>query len=147
MKLNKTYTILLIWVMHFYIFYGLTTLYQHYQSETLHTTFWDIKSSLEFILFVPIVSIMLGIYYPIFVSIILMIILVEYKKIKIYKSFLISLLFFFIAYLILFLQYNNYLQYDFEWVVCLISLIISAILVKFIFGKTMNRLNKQYNLK
>lgn len=83
MKLNKTYTIILVWIIHFYLFYSLTTIYEQYDSGTLHTTFWDLKSSLEFILSVPIISIMLGIYYPIFLSIILMIYFIEKRKYKI----------------------------------------------------------------
>ncbi len=146
MKLNKTYTVVLTWLIHFYVFYGMNILYQHYQSDVLHITFKDIKSSLEFILFVPIVSIMLGIYYPIFLSVIVMIVLVEYKKYKIFKSYILSILFFFIVYLFLFTRVN-YLKYDLEWIVSLISLIITSLIIYIVFKKTFARIDKEYNLK
>jgi hypothetical protein len=105
MKPNKTYTLILLWLLHFYIFYILTGLYFMYETDGLHTRFYNFKSTIEFVLFVPIGSIVFGIYYTIFLSIILMIILVEYKKYKIFKSYLISIVFFYIGYFILFAKF------------------------------------------
>ncbi|MDN3672337.1 hypothetical protein QWY99_04600 [Flavobacterium branchiarum] len=118
----------------------------NYQSGTLDATFYDFKNSLLFLVGIPIFSALLGLYCPIFFAIILMIVLIEYKKIKIFKSYIISIIFFFIGYLILFVQVNS-IKYDLEWVICLISLIIASLIVFIVFKKTFTRLDKKYNLR
>lgn len=146
MQLNKTYTIVLMWLVHFYIFYGIVIIYANYESDTLHTAFRDFKSSVGFIISIPIVSLLLGVYYPIFLAIIVMIILINYKKFKFYKSYLISMIFFYIGFLILFLQINS-LKYDFDWIICLISTIITNIAIFIFFRKAFIRLDTEYSLR
>ena len=145
MKLNKTKTIVLLWIFHFYIFYGITTVCTQYQLDTLHTTFRSFKKSIEFLIMIPLFSIMLGIYYTIFLSIILMIVLIENKKFKIFKSYLISIAFFYISFIALLLYDHYFISIDIP-LVTLIALIITGTIIKLVFNKTFKRLDAEYNL-
>lgn len=144
MKKNKTYTIILLWILHFYIFYGLTSLYFLYETDSLQARFYDFKSTIEFFILVPIGSIFFGIYYTIFLSIILMIVLIENKKYKMFKSYLISITFFYTSYFVLFYTKNSFNNYN--WLVTLIALIIAGTIIKLVFSKTFKRLDSKYNL-
>ena len=146
MKLNKTKTFIIIWIIFIYIYYSAFILLYRYSNETLKII--NVDDFLFFLLipsfvFFPFVDGYLIIFIPIF----LMYYLIWHKKTKIFKSFLLSVFFYFLFVNIIYAIGSDWSKIINRAWTYLICLSITILIIWSLFKKTFKRLNKENNLK
>jgi hypothetical protein len=151
MKLNKTKTFILVWVLHIYIYYTLYILFYKYVDDSLYHIG---KDDLMFFLMIPLlvyVPIVDGLFIML-IPIIAMYYFVWHKKCSFFKSYVLSnLCYYFSVNFIYFLFNDLYVLKStdsyYRFIVYFICLIITIFIIWLIFHRKFKKLDEANKLK
>ncbi len=141
MKLSKFKLYLLIWSTHIYIYYIIYILYIQYNTNVIHTTFYNVKSFLELLIVIPLTPFFID-YCIILIPLILMYYLVFFKRLRVMISYFIAITAFYAAYIVIYGIIYSF-QRHMGWYHPLLLLSVAGTVNYVLFRKVAKRLDSK----